>query len=628
MKSKWLKVWLSAVLALAVPSGVASDVAQAEEGQAQNGSGPRLVEYLNRGLVAVHAGEGKIFVSWRLLDTEANSVSFDVYRRTAEEPAIRLNEQPLREGTHYTDEGADPGQKQVYFVKSYNNGQWVDTSEEFVLPADSPERQYFSIPLRQITSNPGDYFVQHGWPGDLDGDGTYEYIVTRIPVKDGNRLVEAYSLDKGWLWSIDMGPYSVKTIDTYNAPPASVSEYGVPGLGGWRDTDNVTVGDLDGDGRAEVLIRTFAGVRFADGAVIAESAQPVQYISVVNGEHGYETTRVPVPNDHIQHGPLSGHFGIGYVDGVHPSLIAAFKNRGTDRVFRYVTTAYDYAGGKLNERWKHVGADGEFFHQIRILDLDGDGKDEVSFGGWALDDDGSTLYSLPGVVHGDRFHITDLDPDRPGLEQFGIQQAENGHVNQFPWFYADASNGRMIRTGQPPQDVARGTAADIDPRHRGYELWSSAGGVYNVNGEEISTAKPTENFKIWWDGDALGELLDKNFVDKWDYEQGRSVRLFTAEGIRVNSRNAPVLYGDLFGDWREEVVYESADFTELRIYTTIIPSRLRLYTLLHNPAYRNTLSVKGYMQSTLVDYYLGDGMSAPPAPPITPVTAAVYRDEN
>ena len=585
-------------------------------------AGPRLVEHLDRGLVAFNAGSGQVYLSWRLLGTEPNTVSFDVYRRTDGADGVRLNAALLTEGTNYTDSGANLNLDNYYYVKAYNNGNPAGTSKEVLLPAHSPENNYSSIPLQSVTANPADYFVQHGWPGDLDGDGVYEYIVTRIPVNRGNRLVEAYSLDKGFLWRIDLGPYSVQRIDTYNAPPASVSDFGVTGLGGWHDSDNVTVADLDSDGRAEVFIRTYAGVEFADGAVIPATSAQTQYISVVNGLTGAEATRLPVPADYAQYGPLSGHFGVAYLDGTHPSLITALKNRGTDRIFRYITTAYDYSGGLLTERWKRLGADGEFFHQIRILDLDGDGRDEISFGGWALNEDGSTLYAFDKVVHGDRFHITDLDPDRPGLEQFGIQQAENGNVNQFPWFVADAATGEVIRTGTPPEDIARGTAADIDPRTRGYELWSSSGGIYDVHGVEVSTAKPSINYKIWWDGDLLGELLDVNYVDKWNYSSGASERLFTAQGVRVNSRNAPVLYGDLLGDWREEILYESSDFTELRLYSTIIPSDIRLYTLPHNPAYRNTLSVKGYMQSTLTDYYLGDGMNIPPAPA---VTEAVYQ---
>ncbi|TDL67801.1 hypothetical protein E2R58_00875 [Paenibacillus amylolyticus] len=605
-------------------TGIVSPGGGVLQADAAEGSAPRLVENLGRGLTAVYLGENKVYLSWRLLGTESQQVTFDIYRRTGTEE-VKLNDQPLTQGTNYTDTSVDVTQSHTYIVKSYVDGRLQDESAEVVLAANPEIRNYFSIPLQNITSNPSDYFVQHGWPGDLDGDGEYEYVVTRIPVNGGNKYVEAYSLTEGFLWRIDLGPYSVTTIDTYNAPPASVSEFGVAGLGGWRDNDNITVFDLDSDGKAEVLLRTFEGVTFADGQVVPATRERAQYVSVVDGLTGTEAARTAITNDYAADGPLSGHFGIAYLDGEHPSLITALKNRALSRNFQYVTSAYDYADGALTERWRHAGADGEFFHQIRILDLDRDGKDEVSFGGWALDDNGETLYSLPGVVHGDRFHITDIDPDRPGLEQFGIQQAENGNVNQFPWFYADAATGEIIRTGEIPQDVARGTLADIDPTHNGLEMWSSSGNIYNVDGEVISSVQPSTNFRIWWDGDVLGELLDKNFVEKWDWQQNTTARLFTADDVRVNSRNAPVLYGDLLGDWREEILYETSDFTALRLYTTTIPSDVRIYTLPHNPAYRNGLAVKGYMQSLLTDYYLGEGMTTPTVPDILPV---VYNGDQ
>ncbi|WP_199619774.1 rhamnogalacturonan lyase family protein [Paenibacillus alkalitolerans] len=617
--------WIPAILAVLLVSPPSAAMATGQAELAGSVPEPRIVESLGRGVAATRTEAGDVFVSWRLLATEPQDVTFDVYRITDGEE-VKLNGAPLSQGTNFIDTDADLSRTNEYFVKSYWQGKLQDVSKKAVLDADEPMKPYFSIALKNVTDNPADYFVHHSWPGDLDGDGEYEYVVTRIPFKGGNRYVEAYSLKKGFLWRIDMGPYSIKPIDTYNAPPAAVSEFGIPGLGGWRDNDNVTVFDLDSDGRAEVLLRTYEGVTFADGSVIPASDSLTQYISVVDGRRGTEKARTVIENDYKDDGPLSGHFGIAYLDGVRPSLVTALKNRNNNRVFQYVTLAYDYEDGELKQRWKHLGADGDFFHQIRILDVDGDGKDEIAFGGWTLDDNGETLYRFPGAVHGDRFHITDIDPDRPGLEQYAIQQAENGNFNQFPWFYADAATGALIRTGAVPQDVARGTAADIDPRYRGYEMWSNADGIFSADGKEISTVKPSINFKIWWDGDVLSELLDRNTVDKWDYEQSLNVRLFSAEGVRVNSRNAPVLYGDLIGDWREEILFESEDFTELRLYTTNVPSDVRLYTLAHNPAYRNALAVKGYMQSTLVDYYLGEGMDAPPPPHIAPAGRRAAQD--
>ncbi|MFJ9704449.1 hypothetical protein [Streptomyces sp. NPDC101234] len=81
----------------------------------------------------------------------------------------------------------------------------------------------------------------------------------------------------------------------------------------------------------------------------------------------------------------------------------------------------------------------------------------------------------------------------------------------------------------------------------------------------------------------------------------------------------PTFVGDIMGDWREEAVYTDAAYDQLIIFTTDQPTSAstRLYTLARNPAYRNGMTFKGYMQSYAPDYFLGAGMSTPPGPNIT-----------
>jgi len=90
----------------------------------------------------------------------------------------------------------------------------------------------------------------------------------------------------------------------------------------------------------------------------------------------------------------------------------------------------------------------------------------------------------------------------------------------------------------------------------------------------------------------------------------------TLEGTH-SWRDAVPLYGDMFGDWREEMLCENTAGTWIRIYTTTIPTEKRIYCLMHDPEYRNSMCEKGYIQSHMVDYYLGDGMTDPPKPNIT-----------
>ena len=119
-------------------------------------------------------------------------------------------------------------------------------------------------------------------------------------------------------------------------------------------------------------------------------------------------------------------------------------------------------------------------------------------------------------------------------------------------------------------DNGRAVAGDIYAGSAGAEAWSAAvAGLSNTSGGQASSRKPgSTNFLVWWDADTLRELLDSNHVDK--YGTGGDTRLLTADGTTSNNgtKSTPALSGDIFGDWREEVVLRTTDNNALRIYTT------------------------------------------------------------
>jgi len=80
----------------------------------------------------------------------------------------------------------------------------------------------------------------------------------------------------------------------------------------------------------------------------------------------------------------------------------------------------------------------------------------------------------------------------------------------------------------------------------------------------------------------------------------------------------PGLTADLLGDWREEIVYRSSDNTRLMVFTTVIPTSTRIYTLMHDPQYRVAVAWQNsaYNQPPHPGFYLGTGMAAPPTPNI------------
>ncbi|GCB53101.1 hypothetical protein [Streptomyces sp. NL15-2K] len=118
------------------------------------------------------------------------------------------------------------------------------------------------------------------------------------------------------------------------------------------------------------------------------------------------------------------------------------------------------------------------------------------------------------------------------------------------------------------------------------------------------------------------ELLNSGKIEKWDPQNptssGSLPRLVSTwnHGAVTAAQGGPTLVGDILGDWREEAVYTNASYNELIVFTTNQPTNTRLYTLSHNPAYRNAMTFKGYMQSHHPDYFLGAGMARPPRPNI------------
>ncbi|MEU5317341.1 hypothetical protein AB0G67_11515 [Streptomyces sp. NPDC021056] len=597
----------------------------------------RVVENLDRGLVAVPSGEGT-FLSWRLLGTEyarhGNAIAFNVYKN-----GRRLNRTPVTKSTTYQDN--TPG-KGTYTVRAVVNGR-----EQKRSPAALDFAQgYAEIPLATADG----YTVQHAWPGDLDGDGRYEIVVSRLSgTRDRPDLLEAYTLTGERLWRVDLGPGSYTQVGGNGAnDPAPAAISGSTAIGGYRNDDNVTVFDLDGDGKAEVLVHTADGTTFADGSKVTAASPANQFVSVIDGPTGTERTRQPVPDDFVADGPSGGHFGIAYLDGEHPSLVTKSVTRvGAKRgTFRILFQTWDFDGADLTPRWKYVvpaAGGATSFHQIRTVDVDLDGKDEIADGNYVVNGDGTLRYVVDGAGHGDRFHIADLDPDRPGLEGFAIQQAELGVIPNFPWYYYDADTGERLVTGQHPADwaddtdidVGRGSTGDIDPDHPGYEYWTSTAdvtapgaGVRNVQDGKVSTTTPSVNFRIWWDGDKASENLDFTYVEKWDPATETTSKIFEPSGVVSGARNATPFYGDILGDWREEILAETADHTALRLYTTTEPTRTRIYTLAQNAEYRLGWTVRGYLQSTYTDYYLGTETRRVPKPSITLPEGAVRSDDH
>jgi len=180
----------------------------------------------------------------------------------------------------------------------------------------------------------------------------------------------------------------------------------------------------------------------------------------------------------------------------------------------------------------------------------------------------------------------------------------------------DARTGAVIWSHSPGVDVTAGLAADVDPRHRGYEAWGGPGGLRDARGQEIGPAPRSTGWAIWWDGDLLRELLSGGTIAKWNWEAAREEPLLEA-GLRGRSIR-PTLAGDFLGDWREELLVPAPDGRSLRLYTTTHPTSHRLDTLMHDPQYRLAIAWQNvvYNKPPNPSFFLGEGMAPPPRPQI------------
>ena len=126
--------------------------------------------------------------------------------------------------------------------------------------------------------------------------------------------------------------------------------------------------------------------------------------------------------------------------------------------------------------------------------------------------------------------------------------------------------------------------------------------------------------RLWWDGDLLAESYNDKKFEKWNYQTQKTERLLSPWNITDCTgadRGVPMFYADITGDWREEVVMTSSDFSKLVILQTTIPTDTKLYCLAQNPCYRNCMTAKRYFQSHMLDYYLGTDMKMPETPDIS-----------
>lgn len=554
----------------------------------------------------------KLLLSWRMLPGDTPQTAFDVYV-VHNGKWIKVNSEPISDSTCYQvpSEFVNKTADSVFYLCHAGERKVIAS---YILPLSQYVNRlpYVSIMMEETASDnrindAGEYLINDGAVGDIDGDGEYEIVLARCAygfpentVPRSPAIVEAYKLDGTHLWRVVWG----NNISASN----SIA---------------MIVADLDGDGKDEVTIRSSEGTVFGDGKSIGDTngdgridyaeygkhnSLAPEFVSVLDGSTGAELARAPYI-------PIltSEHWGDSYFKRANSLRLAAatllpggkFQIVATRGIYeRMELEAWEYIPGnqELRHIWKFTTDDypdyiGQGNHQLAVADVDGDGLDEITYGACAIDHDGSGLYST-GLGHGDMLHVGKFLKDRDGLQCF--QCFETGKTR---CALRDAATGEILWKLEAEEECDEGRCliADIDPDNPGYEAWCYDRQMHDKDGNPLGYTAPQVNFPIWWTGSLNRQLFDRMVIECFSRSESDKTRVFNMHRYGVacgnSSKSNACFIGDFLGDWREEIIIARQHPTamennrplpgskELLIFSTWHPTGHKFPYLLSDPVY-------------------------------------------
>ena len=585
-----------------------------------------------------------VLLSWRWLSTDPDDIGFDIYRKEGNYKFQKLNKTPIINSSNYKDLTANINKILKYEVRQANTNNILCSCN---FTPEMAQNFYRTVPLNNNNLPYPDlvYKASDAAIGDLDGDGDYELVLKRevspldngstgIGITPGSCLLEAYKLTAGtFLWRIDLGSNIRQGI--HYTP--------------------FIVYDLNGDGKAEIAVRTSEGTVFGDGTKIGDVNQDgitdyvdrapqsatygriitgPEFLSIIEGRTGKEVART----DYIYRGEKNKwvtYWGDNWANRMDRFLMGVGHFRSQKGIpsllmcrgyyKNYQIVALDFTDNKITERWHFDTADnysdyiGQGNHNLAVGDIDDDGKDEVLYGACVIDHNGKGLYSTK-LGHGDAMHLGKFDPTQEGY-QVVVCHEEPKEYGNIGTEFRDARTGRILHyIPGNGKDVGRCMVADVDPDSPGCEYWSSEpdGVMYSCKGNELTGKRApiakggdtSYNMTIWWSGSLNRQMLDYLVIHS--YTDGR---LFNGSdwGVKTASgtKNNACFYGDIWGDWREEVIFVDENDTELRIFTTDFETDYRFHPLMDDHLYRLSATHQniGYNQPTHPGYYIGSDLN-------------------
>lgn len=628
----------------------------------------RQMEKLDRGLIAIKT-DGGVYLSWRLFDSEDNifgsadkNVSFNVYRdgKKISEVATKTNYVDSTVGTNYSVAPVINGVEGEKYdaVTVYNNSY-------FDIPLSKPDDETIYDPSGNELATYS-FFPADCSTGDVDGDGEYEIIVkwtsherdVGTPAYSGTVHLAAYKLDGTKLWKndIELGKNVYSSAHTLQ-----FLVYDFDGDGKSEVICQTSLGSKDGQGKyvsnaaqtdEEIKAITdkensTADYRSSSGVI----TKGEEFLTVFNGETGAAMDTISLPTTRgsengVDYGDDFGNRSnrfvsdIAYLDGEKPyaiylrgyyfgrngkqrTSIAGISWDGTALSPTYRFDTQKGQEGYYDGAYQYVGNGN---HNCTVADVDNDGKDEFITGALCMevnDDNEFRPKWCTYLQHGDALHIGNYDPTHTGFEFFTVHEdsgtnslSGNDITLDFGMSVIDAETGNIMFHEGASDDTGRGVMANVGAGGY-YQIWSAKNSARQSNGgTDFTTATsltgrntPSMNFRIFWDGDLYDNLLNGANITDWN---GRNMsNIFSAgnyDCVSINGTKAnPSLQADLFGDWREEVVYPTSDGTALRVFSTTDTTDYKIKTLMQDPVYRSGVAAEqtAYNQPPHVGFYMG-----------------------
>lgn len=630
----------------------------------------RQMEKLDRGLIAIKT-DGGVYLSWRLFDSEDNifgsadkNVSFNVYRdgKKISEVATKTNYVDSTVGKNYSVAPVINGVEgeKCNAVTVYNNSY-------FDIPLLKPDDETIYDPSGTELATYS-FFPADCSTGDVDGDGEYEIIVKWTssehdvgspgnPAYSGTVHLAAYKLDGTKLWKndIELGKNVYSSAHT-----VQFLVYDFDGDGKSEVMCQTSLGSKDGQGKyvsnaaqtdEEIKAITDEENSTADYRGYGRITEGKEFLTVFNGETGVAMDTINLPTTRgsengVDYGDDFGNRSnrfvsdIAYLDGEKPyaiylrgyyfgrngkqrTSIAGISWDGTALSPTYRFDTQKGQEGYYDGAYQYVGNGN---HNCTVADVDNDGKDEFITGALCMevnDDNEFRPKWCTYLQHGDALHIGNYDPTHTGFEFFTVHEdsgtnslSGNDITLDFGMSVIDAETGNIMFHEGASADTGRGVMANVGAGGY-YQIWSAKNSARQSNGgTDFTTATsltgrntPSMNFRIFWDGDLYDNLLDGANITDWN---GRNMsNIFSAgnyDCVSINGTKAnPSLQADLFGDWREEVVYPTTNGTALRVFSTTDTTDYKIKTLMQDPVYRSGVAAEqtAYNQPPHVGFYMG-----------------------